>query len=382
MIKRYGGTSVNKNIKLLIIITVLTAFVLVILVAYFYPHYKLLNYVKNGDAEGAKTYYSEHISGNERKDRKYKDIFSEKLDVILHEFTDSKMDFETAEKQAKVIKELNILQKANEVYDRIIIINNDRIAMAAGEKAEQSGDYKSAVLEYLKVKEDSSFLRTKLDNAIKKYKEKFDKEIDDAFSNGEYEKSKELFQELKDVLPDDIKFYSLQEQKIIDLLQNKIDTNDPDDGFKAFENMAAFIRDKSIYNMYADMLSESMAWKEYAEVKEKARKFMVGKWRRSDGGELDGMVVECNGVETTAVGKIVYVPDTSTGFEVGDEKWVSMYVKDENTVAIFDMRTFGSSAKYYSATAKFNRGNNTIEVSYDWSSGLAGNQKQLWTRVK
>lgn len=167
--------------------------------------------VNNGDVETAVSYYNEHIAGNENKVNKYKDIFSKELDTILQDFTETKIDFKTAEAQTKAIKELNILEKANEVYDKIILLNNSRTAMATGEEAVKNGDYKQALIEFGKVTEKNDLLQSKINNAITNYKSDFETKLETALNAGEYDTAKPLFTEVKELLPDDTNFYSSQE---------------------------------------------------------------------------------------------------------------------------------------------------------------------------
>ena len=111
---------------------------------------------------------------------------------------------------------------------------------------------------------------------------------------------------------------------------------------------------------------------------------MVGKWKRADGGRLDGMVVECNGVEAAAVGTVVAIPDTGHGFNIGDTKWSGMSVQDENTLNFRDMvkKDSGAVSAYRNAVIKFNRANNTIKITYDIIDGTSAGQTQIWKKVK
>ena len=339
--------------------------------------------VNSGDAETAIAYYNEHISKSEKKINKYRDIFSEKLDSILQDYTDTKTDFETAESQARVIKELNILPKANEVYDKILMIGNSRKAMAAGEYAEKEGDYGQALLEFSKVIEKSDLLQTKINNVTEKYKSNFEPRLSVAYDSDDYGTVKKLFDELTTVLPEDKNFREAQEQKLMNFLQSKIDNNNVDKGIELFNIAGDFISDKNMYLRYSELLSEAKSWADYANQKAQAKAFMVGKWHRSDGGILDGMIVECNGVEADAVGVVKSYPDTEHGFRIGDSKWSNIYVIDENTVHFRDMvKGVYGSASYRNATAKFNRSNNTISVKYDVIDGASTGQTQTWKKIK
>lgn len=350
----------------------------------FFSEDKLISAVNEGDVETAVNYYNEHISQNENKVNKYKDIFSKKLDEILQDYTDTKIEYSTAEAQTRTIKELNILQKANEVYEKINILNNSRIAMAAGNEAEKNGDYKQALLEFRKVTEKSDLLQIKINGATEKYKTAFEDNFDTALSNGEYEIAKNLFEEAKELLPDDTNFHSIQEEKIVNLLQLKIDEDDIDNGINLFNAMGDLISDKTLYDKYQYLLIEAKAWADYAATKAKAKAFMVGKWQRADGSELDGMIVECNGVEATAVGTVIAIPDTEHGFNIGDTKWSSLSVVDENTLSFRDMTKYdsGKVSGFYNANIKMNRTNNTITITYDIIDGNSYGQKQLWKKVK
>lgn len=350
----------------------------------FFSEDKLISAVNEGDVETAVNYYNEHISQNENKVNKYKDIFTKKLDEILQDFTDTKIEYSIAEAQTRAIKELNILQKADEVYEKINILNNSRIAMSAGDEAYKNGDYKQAIIEYRKVTEKSDLLQTKINDSTEKYKTSFEDSFNAALDSGEYEVAKSLFEESKELLPDDITFHGAQEQKIVNLLQLKIDKNDVENGIELFRVMGDLISDKTTYNQYSEMLTEAKAWADYAAVKAKAKAFMVGKWQRSDGGKLDGMIVECNGVEAMAVGTVTSIPNTEHGFNIGDTKWSSLSVIDENTLSFRDMvkRDSGVVSGYYTAKIKLNRSNNTISIVYDIIDGNSSGQTQLWKKVK
>lgn len=376
----------KKNVKIIVSIILTIVLVAAGLITYFvlFSEDKLVAAVNNGDVEAATSYYNEHIAENENKVNKYKDIFSKELDTILQDFTETKIDFKTAEAQTRVIKELNILKKANEVYEKIILLNDSRTAMAAGEEAEKNGDYKQALIEFGKVTERSDLLQSKINNAITNYKLDFEVRLDTALNAGEYDTAKELFTEAKELLPDDTNFYSSQEQKIANLLQKKIDNNEIDNGIKLFDTLSEFISDKTTVYRYSELLAEAKSWADYANIKAKAKSFMVGKWKREDGSMLDGMIVECNGVEAAAVGTVVAIPDTGHGFNIGDTKWSGMSVQDENTLNFRDMvkNDLGVVSSYRNAEIKFNRANNTIKITYDIIDGTSSGQTQTWKKVK
>ncbi len=376
----------KKNIKVIIGIILAVVLIAAGLITYFifFSEDKLVAAVNNGDVETAVSYYNEHIAGNENKVNKYKDIFSKELDNILQDFTETKIDFKTAEAQTRAIKELNILKKANEVYDKIKFLNDSRTAMAAGEEAEKSGDYKRALIEFGKVTEKSDLLQSKINNAVINYKSDFEAKMDKALNAGEYDTAKALFTEAKGLLPNDTNFYNSQEKKIIKLLQTKIDNKDIDNGIKLFETMSEFISDKVTLYTYSEMLTEAKSWEDYAKVKAKAKAFLVGKWIREDGSKFDGMIVECNGVEAKAVGTVIAIPDTEHGFNIGDTIWSGMSVQDENTVNFRDMvkRDSGVVYAYRNAEIKFNRGNNTIKITYDIIDSAYPGQTQIWKKVK
>ena len=376
----------KKNIKVIIGIILAVALIAAGLITYFvfFSEDKLVAAVNNRDVETAVSYYNEHIAGNENKVNKYKDIFSKELDTILQDFTETKIDFKTAEAQTKAIKELNILEKANEVYHKIILLNNSRTAMAAGEEAVKNGDYKQALIEFGKVTEKNDLLQSKINNAITNYKSDFETKLDTALNAGEYDTAKALFTEVKELLPDDTNFYSSQEQKIVNLLQAKIDNKDIDNGIKLFDTLSEFISDKTTVYTYSELLTEAKSWADYANIKAKAKSFMVGKWKRADGSRLDGMVVECNGVEAAAVGTVIAIPDTGHGFNIGDTKWSGMSVQDENTLNFRDMvkNDSGAVSAYRNAVIKFNRANNTIKITYDIIDGTSAGQTQIWKKVK
>lgn len=376
----------KKNIKVIIGIILATALIATGLITYFvfFSEDKLVAAVNKGDVETAVSYYNEHIAGNENKVNKYKDIFSKELDNILQDFTETKIDFKTAEAQTRAIKELNILKKANEVYDKIKFLNDSRTAMAAGEEAEKNGDYKKALIEFGKVTEKSDLLQSKINNAVINYKSDFEAKMDKALNAGEYDIAKALFTEAKGLLPNDTNFYNSQEKKIIKLLQTKIDNKDIDNGIKLFETMSEFISDKVTLYTYSEMLTEAKSWEDYAKVKAKAKAFLVGKWIREDGSKFDGMIVECNGVEAKAVGTVIAIPDTEHGFNIGDTIWSGMSVQDENTVNFRDMvkRDSGVVYAYRNAEIKFNRGNNTIKITYDIIDSAYPGQTQIWKKVK
>ena len=376
----------KKNIKVIIGIILATALIATGLITYFvfFSEDKLVAAVNKGDVETAVSYYNEHIAGNENKVNKYKDIFSKELDNILQDFTETKIDFKTAEAQTRAIKELNILKKANEIYDKINFLNDSRTAMAAGEEAEKSGDYKRALIEFGKVTEKSDLLQSKINNAVTNYKSDFEAKMDKALNAGEYDIAKALFTEAKGLLPNDTNFYNSQEKKIIKLLQTKIDNKDIDNGIKLFETMSEFISDKVTLYTYSEMLTEAKSWEDYAKVKAKAKAFLVGKWIREDGSKFDGMIVECNGVEAKAVGTVIAIPDTEHGFNIGDTIWSGMSVQDENTVNFRDMvkRDSGVVYAYRNAEIKFNRGNNTIKITYDIIDSAYPGQTQIWKKVK
>lgn len=376
----------KKNIKVIIGIILAVVLIAAGLITYFifFSEDKLVAAVNNGDVETAVSYYNEHIAGNENKVNKYKDIFSKELDNILQDFTETKIDFKTAEAQTRAIKELNILKKANEVYDKIKFLNDSRTAMAAGEEAEKNGDYKKALIEFGKVTEKSDLLQSKINNAVINYKSDFEAKMDKALNAGEYDIAKALFTEAKGLLPNDTNFYNSQEKKIIKLLQTKIDNKDIDNGIKLFETMSEFISDKVTLYTYSEMLTEAKSWEDYAKVKAKAKAFLVGKWIREDGSKFDGMIVECNGVEAKAVGTVIAIPDTEHGFNIGDTIWSGMSVQDENTVNFRDMvkRDSGVVYAYRNAEIKFNRGNNTIKITYDIIDSAYPGQTQIWKKVK
>lgn len=376
----------KKNIKIIFSIILAIVLIAATLITYFVflSEDKLVAAVNNGDIETAVSYYNEHIARNENKINKYKDIFSEKLDNILQDFTETKTDFKTAEAQTKAIKELNILKKANEVYDKIILLNDSRTAMAAGEESEKNGNYKQALIEFGKVTEKSDLLQSKINNVIINYKSDFETKLDTALNAGEYDTAKELFSEVKELLPDDTNFYKSQEQKIVNLLQIKIDNNDIDNGIKLFDTLSEFISDKDTVYRYSDLLTEAKSRADYANIKAKAKAFMVGKWRREDGSILDGMVVECNGIEAASVGTVVAIPDTIHGFNVGDTKWSGISVQDENTLNFSDMvkKDSGAVSAFRNAEIKFNRTNNTIKITYDIIDGTFDGQTQVWKKVK
>lgn len=376
----------KKNIKVIIGIILAVVLIATGLITYFvfFSEDKLVAAVNKGDVETAVSYYNEHIAGNENKVNKYKDIFSKELDNILQDFTETKIDFKTAEAQTRAIKELNILKKANEVYDKIKFLNDSRTAMAAGEEAEKSGDYKRALIEFGKVTEKSDLLQSKINNAVINYKSDFEAKMDKALNAGEYDTAKALFTEAKGLLPNDTNFYNSQEKKIIKLLQTKIDNKDIDNGIKLFETMSEFISDKVTLYTYSEMLTEAKSWEDYAKVKAKAKAFLVGKWIREDGSKFDGMIVECNGVEAKAVGTVIAIPDTEHGFNIGDTIWSGMSVQDENTVNFRDMvkRDSGVVYAYRNAEIKFNRGNNTIKITYDIIDSAYPGQTQIWKKVK
>lgn len=376
----------KKNVKIIVSIILTIVLVAAGLITYFvlFSEDKLVAAVNNGDVEAATSYYNEHIAENENKVNKYKDIFSKELDTILQDFTETKIDFKTAEAQTRVIKELNILKKANEVYEKIILLNDSRTAMAAGEEAVKNGDYKQALIEFGKVTEKNDLLQSKINNAITNYKSDFETKLDTALNAGEYDTAKALFTEEKELLPDDTNFYSSQEQKIANLLQKKIDNNEIDNGIKLFDTLSEFISDKTTVYRYSELLAEAKSWADYANIKAKAKSFMVGKWKREDGSMLDGMVVECNGVEAAAVGAVVAIPDTVHGFNIGDTKWSGMSVQDENTLNFRDMvkNDLGAVSAYRNAVIKFNRANNTIKITYDIIDGTSSGQTQTWKKVK
>lgn len=376
----------KKNVKIIVSIILTIVLVAAGLITYFvlFSEDKLVAAVNNGDIEAATSYYNEHIAENENKVNKYKDIFSKELDDILQDFTETKIDFKTAEAQTRVIKELNILKKANEVYEKIILLNDSRTAMAAGEEAEKNGDYKQALIEFGKVTERSDLLQSKINNAITNYKLDFEVKLDTALNAGEYDTAKALFTEAKELLPDDTNFYSSQEQKIANLLQKKVDNNEIDNGIKLFDTLSEFISDKTTVYRYSELLAEAKSWADYANIKAKAKSFMVGKWKREDGSRLDGMIVECNGVEAAAVGTVIAIPDTGHGFNIGDTKWSGMSVRDENTLNFRDMvkNDLGAVSSYRNAEIKFNRANNTIKITYDIIDGTSSGQTQTWKKVK
>lgn len=354
----------------------------------FFFEDKLLTAVENGDSETAVTLYTEKIADNQRKVEKYKEIFSEQLEILWDDFQSTKIDFETAEKQAKVIKDIGILPKADEVYDNIIQLNNSRAALTAGNRAAEQGDYKTAVLEYKKVTKKNDQFQSKMDAAVEGYKSQFNTDFDNALNNNDYETARNLYIELKEILPDDTNLCKSQEEKISNLILRKIEEKDIENGINLFQTLGEFITDKTTYKFYGDMLSEAKAWDDYAKTKEKAKTFMVGKWERADGGSLDGMIVECNGVEAGATGTVCFVPETEDRFQVGDSKWSSMRVEDENTISFSDMvkarGVWPNSIKtsYYGATIKMDRTNNTINIVYDVIDGNSSGQTQTWRKVQ
>ena len=375
----------KKAIKIIIGITLAIIFIAAGLITYFvyFSEDKLVAAVDKGDAKAAVSYYNEHVAKNEKKVKKYKDIFSKELDDILKNFTDTKTDFKTAEAQIGAIKALNILKKADETYEKIILLNDSRMAMAAGEEAEKTGDHKQAITEFRKVTEQSDILKSKLYEATENYKSDLAAKIDNALNDGDYETAKALFAEIKEMLPDDAYFFTSQEQKIINLLQTKINVSDVYDGIAMFNALGEFISNRNTFDSFQEKLGEAKDWADHYNKIEKARAFIVGKWKRADGSTLDGMVVECSGVDYTDVGTVIDIPDTDHGFEIGDSKWSCISVKDENTIEFTSMiKSRSGIASYCNARMEFDRSNNTINITcYDINKSSYG-QTQTWVKIE
>lgn len=225
----------------------------------FFFEDKLLTAVENGDSETAVTLYTEKIADNQRKVEKYKEIFSEQLDILWDDFQNTKIDFETAEKQAKVIKDIGILPKADEVCENIIQLNNSRTALAAGNRAAEQGDYKTAVLEYKKVTEKNDQFQPKMDAAVEGYKSQFNTDFDNALNNNDYETARNLYIELKETLPDDTVFCKRQEEKISNSVLSKIEENDIENGMNLFQTLGEFITDTTVYKQCEDLIAETKA---------------------------------------------------------------------------------------------------------------------------
>lgn len=223
---------------------------------------KLIAAAEAGNAKAAVTYYNEHVASNPGKVGEYREIFDETLDKILDDYTKKKIDYEIAESQARVIKALKIMPKADEVYEKIENIHDSRLAIDAGEKALGDGDYKQAIEEFRKATEEKDVAKAGLDEAISKYKEEFASAFDAALKEDDYKKGKELFEEMLEILPDDKDFRSLQEQKIIKLLQYQIESYETqiDNAVELFRYLADFISDKREYDWYSELLTEAYDW--------------------------------------------------------------------------------------------------------------------------
>lgn len=225
----------------------------------FFSEGRLLTAVQNGDADAAAAYFTEKIADNPRQVEKYKEIFSEQLDILWDDFQNTKIDFETAEKQVKAIKDIGILPRADEIYDNIIQLNNSRTALAAGNQAAEQGDYKTAVLEYKKVTEKTDQFQPKMDAAVEGYKSQFNTNFDNALNNNDYETVRNLYIELKEILPDDTNFCKSQEEKISNSVLSKIEEKDIENGINLFQTLGEFITDKIVYKQCEDLIAETKA---------------------------------------------------------------------------------------------------------------------------
>jgi flagellar basal body-associated protein FliL len=225
---------------------------------------KLLSAVESGDVETAVAYYNEKVAQNDSKVEKYKEIFAEKLDSIWNDFSEQKIDFETAEAQARTIKELNIMPKADETYEKIVTLNDSRIAMAAGEKAFENGEYKDAIIEFNKVTDSSLSEKAEeeLKKSIEKYKTQFNSEFEKALKGGYYDTAKGLFEEMIEVLPYDKDFRNEQEQKIVNKFKFQLEHYE-DEMYNAIDLSRAlwdFISDEYTHDYYDYLLVEAWAW--------------------------------------------------------------------------------------------------------------------------
>jgi tetratricopeptide (TPR) repeat protein len=254
----------SKKVVIGIAIGALIIILSVIVAVFLFSEDKLLSAVDAGDVETAVAYYNEKIAPDNDKVQKYKEILGEKLDTILNDYKELYTDYETAEAQARAIKELNIMPKADDVYGKIIALKDSRIAMAAGDSALEQGEYKEAVSEFNKVT-DTDLRATadvKIQNAIESYKEKFNREFDSALYGGDYTKAKSLFEEMIDTLPDDKGFRDDQEKKIVDKFKFQLENYEDEmpNAIMLSKELWGFISDEYTRNHYDDLLVEAYSW--------------------------------------------------------------------------------------------------------------------------
>lgn len=217
----------SKAIKVfLIILSVLLLLVVaagvLFLLWYTGPEQKIIRALESENYEEAISLYQDNYDGDSEDIGDIKKTLLNRLETIKTEFVAGTMEYAVADMELGVIERMGIsaLQEAiNEVRTEIQALNQSRTAFGIAEALFAEGSYAEALEQYkLVIEEDSNYenAKSKLTQAIEKYREKILKEADDYVQQGSYIEAIAKLQEGLNIVSNDKK---LQEQ--IAIYQNE-----------------------------------------------------------------------------------------------------------------------------------------------------------------
>lgn len=210
----------SKAIKVfLIILSVLLLLVVaagvLFLLWYTGPEQKIIRALESENYEEAISLYQDNYDGDSEDIGDIKKTLLNRLETIKTEFVAGTMEYAVADMELGVIERMGIsaLQEAiNEVRTEIQALNQSRTAFGIAEALFAEGSYAEALEQYkLVIEEDSNYenAKSKLTQAIEKYREKILKEADDYVQQGSYIEAIAKLQEGLNIVSNDKK---LQEQ--------------------------------------------------------------------------------------------------------------------------------------------------------------------------
>ncbi len=203
--------------------------VVIVLCVTFSPTNRIMRYYSGQQYDRMAALYSEKVDGNEKKEAKLADKFTDVLDKLRDDYKSGSVSYSEAHDRLAVIGALGIdalSDKYTEVSDYIEGLYASKTAFETAEGCRATGSYAEAIKNYrLVIEDDTNYAdaTTALSEIIPLYREKLFASSDALIADGEFAEAITALEDALEVLPDDTDITTKLEDYKTQLLANEND---------------------------------------------------------------------------------------------------------------------------------------------------------------
>lgn len=204
------GNSTKRNKKLIYGVAAAILIITIVLMSFVNsnPTNKALQALSNKNFDKLNDIYNKDIKGNEENQREFSERIELKLDDILNDFKNKKLDFEEVNDSLDELLKFNILKsKVNDFKKVISDINDSRINFSSAVEFENQGDHAKSISRYknvIDIDEDNyKIAKTKITDLSKEYKQDILVKIEEFEKKNDYNQALNLLSEATSILNKD-----------------------------------------------------------------------------------------------------------------------------------------------------------------------------------